>query len=57
MRSRRGTGLETGWFVKIVWWGLKLRCIAKFAQIFRPEDEPPVMYSISNTFNHTIHHC
>ena len=25
IRSRRGRGLETGWFVEIVRWGLKLR--------------------------------
>jgi hypothetical protein len=41
IRSRRGRGLKAGWFVYIVRWGLKLRCIAKFTQIFRPEDGLP----------------
>jgi hypothetical protein len=41
--SRRGRGLKTGCLVEIVRWGLKLRvrCIVKFTQIFRPEDELP----------------
>jgi hypothetical protein len=43
-RSRRGIGLKTGYFVEIVCWGLKLRSIAQFTQIFRPEDGPPACY-------------
>jgi hypothetical protein len=45
VRSRRGRGLKTGWFVKIIRWGLKLRCFAQFTQIFRPEDGLPASYN------------
>jgi hypothetical protein len=38
---RSWRGLETGWFVEIVKWRLKLRCIAQFKEIFRPEDGLP----------------
>jgi hypothetical protein len=38
IRSQRERGLKTGWFVEIVRWGLKLRCITQFTQIFCPED-------------------
>ena len=44
IRSRKGRGLKTGWFVEIVGLGLKLRCIAQFNQIFRPEDGLPASY-------------
>jgi hypothetical protein len=52
IRSQREGGLKTGWFVEIVRWGLKLRCIAQFTQIFRPEDGLPAsiynfVYSLS----------
>jgi hypothetical protein len=46
IRSRRGSGLETGWFVEIIRWGMKLRCISQFTQICRPEDGLPA--SLSN---------
>ena len=45
IRSRRG--LVTGWFVEIVWWGLKLRCISRFTQIIRQEDGLPA--SLNNS--------
>jgi hypothetical protein len=32
---------ETGCFVEIVRWGLKLRCISQFTQIIHPEDGLP----------------
>jgi hypothetical protein len=41
VRSWRGRGLKTRWFVEIVRWGLKLWCIARFKQIFLPEDGLP----------------
>jgi hypothetical protein len=50
IRSRRRRGLKKGWFVKIVRWGLKLRCIDEFTQISRPEDGLPA--SNSNTRLH-----
>ena len=34
----------SGWFVEIVRWELKLRCVAKFTQIFCPEDGLPASY-------------
>ena len=46
IKPLRGRGLKTGWFVEIVRWGLKLKCIAQFKQIFRPEDGLP-----ASTFN------
>jgi hypothetical protein len=45
IRSRRGRGIKKGVvFFEIVKWGLKLRCIAQFTQIFRPEDGLPASY-------------
>ena len=41
IRSRRGTWLKARWFVEIVRWSLKLRCVTQFTQFFRPEDGPP----------------
>jgi hypothetical protein len=41
IRSWRGRGLKTGWFVEIVGLGLKLRCITQFTLIFRPADGLP----------------
>jgi hypothetical protein len=33
--------IQDRWFVEIVRWGLKVRCIAKSTQTFRPEDGHP----------------
>jgi hypothetical protein len=41
IRSLKGGGLKTGWFVEIFRRGLKLRCIAQFKQIFCPDDGLP----------------
>jgi hypothetical protein len=41
IKPLRGRGLKTGWFVENVGWGLKLRSIAQFTQIFRSEDGLP----------------
>ena len=54
IRSRRGRGLKTGWFVEIVGLGLKLRCIAQFTLIFRPGDGLPA--SINNVIKGNDHY-
>jgi hypothetical protein len=42
----------TGWFVEIVRWGLKVRCIAKSTQTFRPEDGHPASnYKLPKVFS------
>ena len=45
-----------GWLVEIVRWGLKLRCSAKFTQIFRPEDGLPASCTNAMISYHSIDH-